>query len=505
MARRTRQPATIQQAASEAPAAAAVPAARKSKPSRRRSYEGGDTGRLLADWNPAASSANPEVYFDLATLRNRSRDLLRNNALAVKGIQSLVSAIVGPGIHPQPIHPDPAVNGKIAALWSRWASGELDVEHDRTWATLQTLWVRAMLESGSVIVRKRPRRLSDGYAVPLQLQTLEADYVDLWKTTALGEYAHITMGVEFDAIGRRNAYWLYRQHPGETLPMLNVATYESVRIPADDIAYLTHVERPGQVHGVPWLSPAMALIRQLDNLQRNKLIKSQIEAAFGAFVVPGDESYADDGTIQEGASVAVEDADGRILDKIEPGLIGILRGGKDIKFPQMSSSADFEAVVRIYEREIAAALRLTYERLTTDLSTVNYSSYRAGDLEFRRLISSIQRQDVIPLLCRPVWRWFCEMAAVADPSLPDSVPVRWHCPRFEELDPQKEVQASALAVANGFASPSMIIGANGDDFAEVMASWSADLQVAQKLGLPLTWAQPAQPATPQPQKTDEGA
>ena len=415
-------------------------------------------GRLLADWVPPASSANPEVYFDLPTLRNRSRDQLRNNGLAVKGIQSLVSAIVGPGIHPQPISTDPKLNAKVQALWSRWASGELDVSHDRTWASLLS-----------------------------QLETLESDYLDLWKTEALESGGHITMGVEFDAIGRRTAYWLYRQHPGETLPMLNVATYASVRVSADDVAYLTRADRPGQVHGVPWLTPAMALLRQLDQLQRNKLIKTQVEAAFGAFVIPGDESYSDDGTDQEGASVTVEDSDGRILDKIEPGLIGILRGGKDIKFPQMSSSADFEQVIRIYEREIASALRITYERLTTDLSTVNYSSYRAGDLEFRRLISMIQRQDVIPLLCRPVWRWFIQMASIADPTIPPDVPVRWHCPRFEELDPQKEINAAATAVLNGFTSPSQVVGANGDDFGEVMASWAADRDLAVSLGLPLIW------------------
>ena len=164
MARRTRPTA-----AAAAPVLAAIatptksPAAeRKERPSRRRSYEGGDMGRLLADWVPPASSANPEVYFDLPTLRNRSRDQLRNNGLAVKGIQSLVSAIVGPGIHPQPISTDPKLNAKVQALWSRWASGELDVSHDRTWASLLSLWVRAMLESGGVVVRKRTRRLSDG-------------------------------------------------------------------------------------------------------------------------------------------------------------------------------------------------------------------------------------------------------------------------------------------------------------------------------------------------------
>jgi hypothetical protein len=47
---------------------------------------------------------------------------------------------------------------------------------------------------------------------------------------------------------------------------------------------------------------------------------------------------------------------------------------------------------------VAAGFRFRYELLTGDLSQVNYSSIRAGLVEFRRLTDAVQWQIVIPVL-----------------------------------------------------------------------------------------------------------
>lgn len=501
MARRAAKPVAATQQPQLQPAKVPALARARERKLHKRSYEGGDMGRLLGEWNPAGDSANPQVYNDLATLRNRSRDLMRNNPLAIKGIQSLVSAVIGTGINPQAASDDPKVNRRLMELWYQWQAGELDVAHDRTWAALQTLWVRAWLESGGVFIRKRPRNLADGYAVPLQLQTLEVDYCDLWRNQVDDDGGYTTMGVQFDKVGRRSGYWLYRQHPGESLPVMNVATYSPVFVDASRLAYLTNPDRPGQVHGVPWLTPVMRALWDLHAYDAAERVRKRTEASFSAFVIPGDESYSDTGE-QEGAGTSVENQDGQILDRMEPGQIGILRGGKDIKFSQPTNNSQYESYVRTQHRTIAAGMRTTYERLGTDLSQVNYSSYRAGDLEFRRIVMALQRQVVIPLVCQQVWSWFCEAAAVIDPTLPSKVPVKWHCPRFEELDREKELKADALAVANGFASPSQVVAERGEDFADVMVQWAADKAMAEAAGVPVAWlggvqTSPATESSPQ--------
>jgi capsid protein len=58
--------------------------------------------------------------------------------------------------------------------------------------------------------------------------------------------------------------------------------------------------------------------------------------------------------------------------------------------------------MRVQLHAIAAGVGLTYELLTGDLSQVNYSSIRAGLLEFRRRMEALQWQLLVPGLCRPV-------------------------------------------------------------------------------------------------------
>ena len=64
----------------------------------RRGYEGGGKGRATEGWSSVNSSADAEISVAGATLRSRSRDLVRNNALAAQAVQVLVNNIVGPGI-----------------------------------------------------------------------------------------------------------------------------------------------------------------------------------------------------------------------------------------------------------------------------------------------------------------------------------------------------------------------------------------------------------------------
>ena len=47
-----------------------------------RRYEGAAISRRTADWQVASNGPNREIEGDLVTLRNRHRDLVRNNAYA---------------------------------------------------------------------------------------------------------------------------------------------------------------------------------------------------------------------------------------------------------------------------------------------------------------------------------------------------------------------------------------------------------------------------------------
>src|SRR5512147_1755969 len=66
-----------------------------------RSYEGARVGRRTEGWVVAGTSANAEIGTALVRLRDRSRDLVRNNPYAAKAVQAVVSNLIGTGILPR--------------------------------------------------------------------------------------------------------------------------------------------------------------------------------------------------------------------------------------------------------------------------------------------------------------------------------------------------------------------------------------------------------------------
>src|SRR6056297_4355921 len=142
-----------------------------------RSYEGAARGRRTDGWHAPGSSADAEIGRAGALLRDRMRDLVRNNPHAAKAVSVLVNNIVGAGVMPRAASGDAALDRRVDALFARWAAGA-DADGQLDFYGLQTLICREMVEAGEVLLRRRLRRASDGLPVPLQLQVLEADLLD---------------------------------------------------------------------------------------------------------------------------------------------------------------------------------------------------------------------------------------------------------------------------------------------------------------------------------------
>ena len=97
-------------------------------------------------------------------------------------------------------------------------------------------------------MRRRVRRSSDGLPVPLQLQILEADFLDTSKSGPSGA-SRMVQGIEFDGLGRRQAYWLHGEHPGDAFAS-RFGSIESRAVPASEIAHIYEKQR-AQARGVP--------------------------------------------------------------------------------------------------------------------------------------------------------------------------------------------------------------------------------------------------------------
>jgi lambda family phage portal protein len=182
-------------------------------------------------------------------------------------------------------------------------------------------------------------------------------------------------------------------------------------------------------------------------------------------------------------------ASGTALAGLEPGTMQVLLPGEDVKFSAPADvGATYETFMRVQLRSIAAGMGITYEQLTGDLTGVNYSSIRAGLLEFRRRCEQFQHQVMVFQMCRPIWRAWIN-AAVGSGALPhasDLAPyydVKWIPPGFAWVDPLKDIKAQIMAVRAGFKSRAEVVSEQGYDAEEIDREIAADNARADALGL----------------------
>ncbi len=439
----------------------------------QRGYEAAARGRGTDGWRALGGNADAEIAASGAVLRERMRDLVRNDPLAAKAVQVLVSNIVGTGIRPRAAGADPAANKAADEVWRQW-SRLADADGHTDFHGLTQLAVREMIEGGEVFARRFRRPLSDRLPLPLQIQLLEADHLDSTRFDQRPDGSRIVQGIEYDSLGRRRAYWLYPDHPGDPSPIFG-QKLESVRVDASRIAHLFERQRV-QNRGVPWGAPAMRALRDLGDWHTSELTRKKIEASMVAFVFGVDED-------QQSLAPVVLDADGNRIEQFEPGLIGYVRHGKDVKFNAPSSTSGIYEWNRVQQHIIAAGFRVPYELLTGDLSQVNFSSSRVGLSEFRRMVEAVQWHIVIPQFCEPVWRWVMDMAATMG-RIPDAgIPAEWGLPKFDSVNPLQDVQADILEVRSGFATVQQMIAKRGYDPAAILQEWSAFAALWDAAGL----------------------
>lgn len=436
----------------------------------KRKYEGASKGRRGAGWITGSGDANAQIKGDLSTLRERSRDLRRNNPYAHKVIEVITNNVVGKGIMTDV---KPAV---VDTAWKEWANSTLcdyDGRHDLK--GLQRLIMDAVVESGEVLVRKR---FVAGLKYPLQYQVLEADFLDSsYLKSPRTATNYVIQGVEFNEDGKRVGYHIYEAHPGSFDRIKNALnTFKSNFIPADEIIHIFRQERPGQVRGVPWMAPAMMRIKDLDDYEDAQLMKQKVAACFTAFV------HDIDGA-QDGDDCSTIDSDES--QRIQPALIEHLPPGKTITFASPPSVENYKEFISSQLRAISAGLGISYESFSGDLSEVNFSSARMGWLEMGRNIDAWRESLMVNHFLKMVVSDFKNVMAILGRAVPEDATFTHIPPRREMIDPAKEVDAMLTIVRAGFDSRSSVIASLGRDPDDVYASLKQDNDKADTLGLTL--------------------
>lgn len=427
----------------------------------KRRYDAASRTTRTSNWQTPATDANSAIV-NPSLIRNRARDLVRNNPWAAKGVSVITNNVVGYGIRAQ-WQSSTKRNAKRAQdLWKAWAeSSQCDAQGLTNFYGIQQTVMRAVVESGECLIRLRPRLASDSLAVPFQLQVLEADYFYEFGDGPRAGGGYVQRGIEYDAIGRRVAYNLYKAHPGATGRFSNGFS----RVPAYEVIHVFRTDRPGQERGVSWLAPVMIRLRELDIYEDAYLNRQKLANLFAAFI------YTDnpEETEEEFSDVS----------ELTPGSMYTMKPGRTITFSTPPKADDYGPYTLANLRAIASGLNITYESLTGDLAEVNFSSARMGWQEFGRSVDSWRWQLIIPRLCHGIATWFADFSGIPD------LRHEWTPPARMIVDPVREIPAIKAAIRAGLMTQSEAIREQGYDPEQLLNEMAADNALLDKLGLVL--------------------
>lgn len=465
-------------------------------------YRSAEKTRLRNDWNPLGGSADADLLPDLPTLRERSRDLHRNNAHAAAITGTIVENEIGTGIRPQcrldreelGLDNDTARAFERAAerVWKRWGP-RADAQNRMGIYEIQALIKRQIIENGEVLVL--PLMLNDdrGRPLSLALEVLEADRLE----TPPGRRGDVQIrdGVELGARGEPVAYWIRKHHPGDIMlgrggvPV--TSAQEHVRYPAVNAAgranvfHLYAVKRPGQTRGEPFYAPVLDAFKDLGDVMEATVVRERVKACFAAFVTKTNP-------LEAAIGAGTTNAAGQRINELEPGMMEYLMPGEDVRFGDPTGTGDtFDPFVQTMLRSMGAALGLPLELVLKDFSKTNYSSARAALLEARRFFRGGQHW-MAARFCQPVWEMVLEEAWLRELLPPvnlfgeqreEWMQARWIAPGWGWVDPVKEVESSQKAIAAGLSTLAEECAGQGRDWEEVQYQREREEQLRKQLNL----------------------
>lgn len=424
-----------------------------------RAYDAAKT-YSTSDWVSASgTSANAEIGPAQKVLREKARDLARNNPYSVRAIDVIVNNTVGAGIEARIKGRNKTQTKKLTELWKQVTeSTACDAEGQNNFRALQSLAMRAIVESGEVIGLKEISL--DGPKIRL----LETDYLVSDK-----DDGNIVQGIEIDKSGKPVRYHLYKKHPGDKRTSTEIMVVE-----ADRVAHAFKKQRPGQKRGVAWSHAVIEKLKDFDDYQQATLIRQKIAACFAAFITTNDSnSLMDASTLKARREAEMQ---------LSPASVKYLNQGEDVKLASPPGVDGYSEFTRENMRAVAAGYGVSYEAMTGDYSQVNFSSGRMGHIEFRRNIDSWRWNILIPHFCQHYFEWFLEYAKLKGHDI-QGVTVEWTPPAHTMIDPSKEIAADKEAVKAGFKSRRRVIREQGDDPEAVEQEIKEEREAAKSLGL----------------------
>lgn len=435
-------------------------------------------------------SADAEILGQLPKLRNRSRELGRDDPLG-KGVKrKKVDGYVGPGIEDRASTGDDAKDDVIDAVWQELRE-EIFPAEDCGWFEGQRLIAARLHEDGELWVKRSKAAARE----PLFIEIVEGDRVDtpvdVRKHMADPDGGEVRAGVELDRFSRVVAWWISRYHPGDALLVnavgsklkipTSVADY--VRVAKRDAKHLRLFDRSGQSRGVPEMSSVLQDVKDLDLMIWSVLKRFQVSAMFAVFIESPE-------ALDDIVDATKKKYGYQLKQDLHPGMIFLLNPGEKMNtlnpnFP----IPDVAELNKLLARRIGAGVGLGWQSIFYDFSEANYSSARMDRIEAEAAERSPQQQIMATL--RWIRRAVLEDALLrgeprlvdANVALQDLDKVRLIARTKPSVDPEKDARAAEIETRIGHKTLLEQLAERGVDWEEHLIQLAKEKAAREALGL----------------------
>ena len=477
-------------------------------------YGASKSRRQTSQWNPLDGSPDITITYELADLRSRSRDLLRNTPLAAGAINTVCTNVVGSGLQLQSridrsilnISDDQADEweNKAELEWALfWDTKEVDLNRTLNGPGITELVFRQVLENGDVFVNLP--RMTRGFTPYLtRLQLIEADRV--CNSNSVTDTNELAMGVEKDEYGAPRSYHICNEYPYYNLASNKKAGKKWTVIPAyseitalPNILHVFRPLRPGQSRGLPYLTPVIEQLKQVDRYSEAELMAAVISSMLTVFIKT-EKGSTDFDTTGLGVETKATSSDTDV--KLAAGAIIDLAQGEDIAVvdPKRPNTS-FDPFVQAVLRQVGVALEIPFEILIKHF-TASYSAARAALLEAWKFFIS-RRVWLAANFIQPVYEIFL-YEAISSGRLPAPgyftnplirmaySSAEWIGPAAGQIDPVKEADGAIKRINNGLSTRAKETAALGGDWDSNIRQLTKELQQLKNAGM---WPPPANTKT----------
>lgn len=440
-----------------------------------------------ADGLSPNAAINPEVR---RVLRNRARYEVANNSYAKGIVLTLANDTIGTGPRLQMLSGDADANARIEDAFEQW-SRAVDLP-----GKLRTMrMARAETGEAFALLVNNPGVASP---VSLDLKLIEADQV-CTPLLQRGRTDEID-GILLDQWGNPSAYRVLKRHPGDSsflralnAPIDDLFAYDT--LPAASVVHYYRADRPGQLRGIPDITPALPLFAQLRRYTLATIAAAETAANFAAVI------YTD--SPANGEADPLEPMD---EVELEQRLATVLPGGWKLgQVHAEQPTTTFGEFKREVLNEIARCLNMPFNVAAGNSSGYNYASGRLDHQVYFKSIRVEQHHMQLAVLDRILKAWLNE-AVLVEGLLPQSLRTvarslpehAWFWDGVEHVDPAKEANAQATRLANHTTTLAAEFARQGRDWEQELRQRAKELTLMNALGLALAMPQNAAPRSNAP-------